>query len=84
MAQERMDDWMEYARELARAERELRIERWVFISIECKDEAGNAVRLHFIDIIKLPFQASTTSQISLSSEQSILSNLSFCIATHNM
>ena len=23
MAQERMDDWMEYARELARAEREL-------------------------------------------------------------
>lgn len=40
MAQERMDDWMEYARELAHAERELRIERWVFISIECKDEAG--------------------------------------------
>lgn len=53
MAQERMDDWMEYARELARAERELRIERWVFISIECKDEAGNPVRLHFIDIIKI-------------------------------
>ena len=46
MAQERMDDWMEYARELARAERELRIERWVFISIEYKDEAGNPVRLH--------------------------------------
>lgn len=46
MEQERMDDWMEYARELARAERELRIERWVFISIEYKDEAGNPVRLH--------------------------------------
>lgn len=46
MAQEQMDDWMEYARELARAERELRIERWVFISIECKYEAGNPVRLH--------------------------------------
>ena len=43
MAQERMDDWMEYARELARAERELRVERWVFISIECKDDAGNPV-----------------------------------------
>ena len=45
-----MDDWMEYARELARAERELRIERWVFISIECKDEAGNPVRLHSYDL----------------------------------
>ena len=41
-----MDDWMEYARELARAERELRIERWVFISIECKDGAGYPVRRH--------------------------------------
>lgn len=50
MAQERMDDWMEYARELARAERELRIERWVFISIEYKDEAGNPVRLHSYDL----------------------------------
>ena len=50
MAQERMDDWMEYARELARAERELRIERWVFISIECKDEAGTPVRLHSYDL----------------------------------
>ena len=45
-----MDDWMEYARELARAERELRIERWVFISIECKDDAGNPVRLHSYDL----------------------------------
>ena len=50
MAQERMDDWMEYARELARAERELRIERWVFISIECKDDAGNPVRIHSYDL----------------------------------
>lgn len=50
MAQERMDDWMEYARELARAERELRVERWVFISIECKDEAGNPIRLHSYDL----------------------------------
>lgn len=50
MAQERMDDWMEYARELARAERELRVERWVFISIECKDEAGNPIRLHSDDL----------------------------------
>lgn len=50
MAQERMDDWMEYAREYAKAERELRIERWVFISIECEDEAGNHVRLHSYDV----------------------------------
>ncbi len=50
MAQERMDDWMEYARELARAERELRVERWVFISIECKDEAGNPIWLHSYDL----------------------------------
>lgn len=50
MTQERMDDWMEYARELARTERELRVERWVFISIECKDEAGNPVRLHSYDL----------------------------------
>ena len=41
---------LEYARELARAERELRIERWVFISIECKDDAGNPVRLHSYDL----------------------------------
>lgn len=46
MARERIDDWMEYAREYAKAERELCIERWVFISIECEDEAGNHVRLH--------------------------------------
>lgn len=50
MEQERMDDWMEYARELARAERELRIERWVFISIEYKDDAGNPIRLHSYDL----------------------------------
>lgn len=34
MAQERIDDWWEYVRELAKAERELKIEQWVFISIE--------------------------------------------------
>lgn len=45
-----MDDWMEYAKELARAERELRIERWVFIFIECKDETGNPIRLHSYDL----------------------------------
>jgi hypothetical protein len=46
MPQERMDGWIEYAMEYAKAERELRIERWVFISIECEDEAGRGFRLH--------------------------------------
>ena len=46
MVQERIDDWWEYAKDLARAERELQIERWVYISIEYKDEAGTSVQLH--------------------------------------
>lgn len=46
MAQERIDDWWEYAKDLARAERELQFERWVYISIEYKDEAGTSVQLH--------------------------------------
>ena len=46
MAQERMDDWWEYAKELAKAERELQIGHWVRISIEYRDEAGDTVRLH--------------------------------------
>lgn len=36
--QESMDDWFELAKYYAKAERELNIERWVFISIEYKDE----------------------------------------------
>lgn len=50
MAQERMDDWWDYARELAKAERELKIEHWVFISIEYKDAGGNIHRLHSYDL----------------------------------
>lgn len=46
MVQERIDDWWEYAKDLARAERELQIERWVYIFIEYKDEAGTSVQLH--------------------------------------
>ena len=40
MAQEKMDSWWEYAREQAKAERELKIEKWVYISIEYKEENG--------------------------------------------
>lgn len=28
MAQERMDDWMQYAKDIARAEKDLKIEHW--------------------------------------------------------
>ena len=52
MAQERIDDWWEYARELAKAERELKIEHWVFISIEYKDADGCPHRLHSYDLPK--------------------------------
>lgn len=38
MAQERIDDWWEYAKDLAKAERELQIERWVYISIKYKGD----------------------------------------------
>ena len=50
MAQERMDDWMQYAKDLARAERELNIEHWVYITFEIRHEDGNREVLHKIDI----------------------------------
>ena len=45
MAQEKMDSWWEYARELAKAEREHKIEIWVYISKEYKEENGKRVVL---------------------------------------
>ena len=45
-----MDDWWEYAKELAKAEWELQIGHWVRISIEYRDEAGDTVRLHSYDL----------------------------------
>lgn len=55
MAQERIDDWWEYAKDLAKAERELQIERWVYISIKYKDEAGRKCRLPFISLEYLQY-----------------------------
>lgn len=46
MAQERMDDWMEYAREYAKAERELKIEKWIYISIEYRTKTHDRNVLH--------------------------------------
>lgn len=50
MAQEKMDNWWEYARELAKAERELKIEKWVYISIEYKEENGERIVLYHYDL----------------------------------
>lgn len=38
--QESMSDWFQMAKDYAKAEKELKIERWVYISIEYKDD-GN-------------------------------------------
>lgn len=50
MAQEKMDSWWEYARELAKAERELKIEKWVYISIEYKEDNGERIVLYHYDL----------------------------------
>lgn len=50
MAQERMDNWMEYAREYARAERELKIKKWVYISIEYRTRTHDRIVLHTYDL----------------------------------
>ena len=50
MVREKMDDWMQDAKELAQAERELKIERWVFITLEYRDEDRTREVLHKIDI----------------------------------
>lgn len=50
MAQERIDSWWEYARELAKAERELKIEKWVYISIEYRTKELERVVLFHYDL----------------------------------
>ena len=50
MAQERMDDWIEYAREHAKAERKLKIEKWVYISIEYRTKTRDRIVLHTYDL----------------------------------
>ena len=48
--QERIDDWMQEAKDLARAERELKIDRWVYITFEYREDDRSRVVLHKIDI----------------------------------
>lgn len=50
MAQERIEDWQVYARELAKAERELKIEKWVYISIEYRTKGLERVVLFRYDL----------------------------------
>lgn len=50
MAQEKIDDWMQDAKDLAKAERELKIEHWVYITFEVRNEDRNREILHKIDI----------------------------------
>jgi len=45
-----MDNWMEYAREYARAERELKIKKWVYISIEYRTRTHDRIVLHTYDL----------------------------------
>ena len=50
MARERTDDWMQEAKDLARAERELQIEHWVYITFEYRECDRSRVVLHKIDM----------------------------------
>ena len=50
MAQERIDDFMQLAKDYAKAEKELEVQRWVFISIERTDGNCNYERLFSYDL----------------------------------
>lgn len=50
MAQEKMNDFMEMAKAYAAAEKELKCEKWVNISIERMDANGNRTVLYSYDL----------------------------------
>ena len=50
MAQEKIDDFILTAKYYAQAEKDLEIQHWVYISIEYKDNSGNAIRLFSYDL----------------------------------
>ena len=50
MAQENMGDWMEYAHEYAKAQREMKIEKWVCITIEYRTKERQRVVLFRYDL----------------------------------
>ena len=50
MAQESIDDFIQMAKDYAKAEKDLEVQRWVFVSFEQIDEQGNYVRLFSYDL----------------------------------
>lgn len=50
MTQERMSNFMQMARDYAKAEKDLEVQKWVYISFERKDESGNRVRIFHYDL----------------------------------
>jgi len=50
MAQESIDDFFEMAKDYAKAERDLGVQKWVFINFERIDDQGNYVRLFSYDL----------------------------------
>ena len=50
MAQEGIDSWWKYVRELAKAERGLKIEKWVYISIEYRTKERERIVLFHYDL----------------------------------
>lgn len=55
MVRERIDDWMQMAKDLAHAERELQIEHWVYITFEYREDDRSRVVLHKIDMPRRMF-----------------------------
>lgn len=50
MAQENMNNFMQMAKDYAKAEKELEVQMWVYISIERTDEQGNRERVFSYDL----------------------------------
>lgn len=48
--QENCDDWFELARDIARAEAELKVQHWVFIEFTKESDDGNSERIFFYDL----------------------------------
>jgi len=53
MVQENIEDWMHYDKDLAKAERELGIEHWEYITFELRNEDRSREVLHVIDIPRI-------------------------------
>lgn len=56
MAQERIDDFMQMAKDYAKAEKELGVQRWVYVSIEQKYENGERERVFSYDLPRYVYE----------------------------